>query len=151
MNDVGVMESLLNSKEQLLNTLTDSPFTWNSVYGVLVILFLVGLVFMAVKKVGHAVLWGFSVMLFVQIMHIIAFSPEVTAVVPEVIPILQTIFKYEPITALAQLCVGTKLSEWLVMLQVFLNRTIGEAVEVVLIYGTMVVQHIIKTLSFLYN
>ena len=109
----------------LQDALNPSIFTWNSLEGILVILFIVGIVLHFGKKVKNIIMSGFMFMIFLEMMHILAMSS-----VGDRFTILQTIFAYDTIQSLAQLCVGTPICTLLLYLQAFLNNTFGQAIEV---------------------
>lgn len=108
----------------LQDDLNPSIFTWNSIEGLLVILFIVGLVLYFGKKVKNIIVSGFMFMVFLEMMHILAMSS-----VGDRFTILQTLFAYDTIQSLAQLCVGTPICRLLLYLQAFLNNTFGQAIE----------------------
>ncbi len=110
---------------KLQDELNPSVFTWNSVEGVLLILFLAGLGLCFANKLRKFLMTGFMLVVFIELCHIFAMSS-----VGSNIPVLQTIFAYDVIQSLAQLCVGTPLCTFFLYLQAFLNNTFGQAIEI---------------------
>lgn len=114
--------------EEMQNELGKSIFDWRSIYG-LVILFLIAfMIWKFTKDLGQFITFLISLFLFIQIGHVIATMP----VMEENVPVLKIIFRYDVLQAFAQLCVGTKVSLWLLRIQAFLNFSITTAVMMLL-------------------
>lgn len=138
-------EHLLQYKQEIEGTLSQTPLSPDSLYGLLMILILVGIGVLFCKKILRAISFGIGFLLLLQVLHVIAFLTPFG----ESYPVMQTLFKYEPAVALAQMFVGTPICDGLLWLQVFLNRTIGVAFTVVFHYGGMAVEQIVKTFEAL--
>ena len=123
--------------EGLQSSLADTPFSLSSLPGILLLLCLIGIVVLCVKKVGRMIAAGFGLLVLLEILHIIAYRTPIGSDVP----ILQTIFPYEPFTALAQLCVGTPVSDVFLWIQAFLNTVIGGAFTTVWHWLILVVDY----------
>ena len=104
-------------KQALENTLNGNILSTDSIYGILIIVGIAWLVYRGIKKATSSLSSILGFILLLEIGHIVAFS---TALGSD-IPLLQQIFKYDVLTALAQLCVGTKVSDFLLYVQAYLT------------------------------
>lgn len=111
---------------KLQGELNPDIFTWNSMQGVLVLLVLIGIGVCFAKKITRFFFYGFMYVIFMEIMHVFALSE-----IGSQFPVLQTIFRYNVLQSLAQLCVGTPVSDILLYIQVFINNTFGMAFTMV--------------------
>lgn len=112
----------------LENELNPSVFTWDSLRGVIVLLLIIGLGVCVAKRLTRFVWYGIVLMILIQICHIFAMSSLGSHV-----PIMQSIFKYDVLQSLAQMCVGTPVATVLLYIQAFINSTFGLAFEAVLV------------------
>lgn len=111
---------------KLQGELNPEIFTWDSMQGVLVLLVLIGIGVCFAKKITRFFFYGFMYVIFMEIMHVFALSE-----IGSQFPVLQTIFRYNVLQSLAQLCVGTPVSDILLYIQVFINNTFGMAFTMV--------------------
>ncbi len=114
--------------QALGDSLNQTIFSTDSIYGILFILFIIVSVVMLSKSLWKLIGTWVGVILLLEIMHLLAFQTELGVMFPQ----LTVIFKYQVIVMLAQLCVGTPVSEWLLMVQAFLDSTIGVAGSIVI-------------------
>lgn len=111
---------------KLQGELNPEIFTWDSMQGVIVLLVLIGIGVCFAKKITRFFFYGFMYVIFMEIMHVFALSE-----IGSQFPVLQTIFRYNVLQSLAQLCVGTPVSDILLYIQVFINNTFGMAFTMV--------------------
>lgn len=111
---------------ELKDGLEPTVLSWKSVYGIVVLLLFVIGVALCFRSVGYAA-FLLGTFAFLQIGHVVACSTQVGAD----LPFLQALFRYDVFAALAQLCVGTGLSDALLWLQAYLNFAVGTAVGLV--------------------
>lgn len=111
---------------KLQGELNPEIFTWDSIQGVVVLLVLIGIGVCFAKKITRFFFYGFMYVIFMEIMHVFALSE-----IGSQFPVLQTIFRYNVLQSLAQLCVGTPVSDILLYIQVFINNTFGMAFTMV--------------------
>lgn len=121
MSDFIHVDNIKDVFKVLNESLSDTIFSLNSVYGIAFIILSIILIIWIKRIIKKSLVWWVNYVLFLQIMHVLAFSTKLGTW----LPITQVIFKYDVLTMLAQLCVGTKFSEFLVWLQAFLNTVIG--------------------------
>lgn len=132
MDMVGEMKTAL---EATLNSEIMSP---DSLYGIIIVLIIGWLVVRGIKNVTNSIGSILAFILFLEIGHVCAFSTTLGTQAP----ILQTIFKYDVLTALAQLCVGTKISEFLIYIQAWMNAVMQRVVDTVGEVAKLVMQYI---------
>lgn len=118
----------------LKNSLADSPWTANSAYGILMISLFVLLAALCCKSLKYAV-YLVMTFVFLELGHILAGTQ-----VGVDLPFLQAVFKYDVFVALAQLCVGTPLSDDLIWMQAWLNTVVGTAFGLIWGWISMAVQ-----------
>ena len=112
-------------KNALENTLNGTVLSLDSIYGIIIVVAIAFLVYKAIKKATSSVMSIIGFILLLEIGHICAFNTSLGVSFPT----LQTIFKYDVLTALAQLCVGTKVADVLLYIQAYLNGTMALVVE----------------------
>ena len=121
MPDVGEV------KQGLESTLNDTIFSIDSIYGIVIILFIVWCVWRMLRHAAGSPFRIIGFLLLLQIGHVVAFNVNVG----NATHVLQTIFKYDVLTALAQLCVGTRVADVLLYVQAWLNAVVGGAISIV--------------------
>lgn len=109
--------------EQLTKMLSDSPFTVNSLYGLLILAIIVCLVIKLFHNIGKCIRFVLSFLILWELMHVIVTRTELGAW----IPFLGNLFKFDVLTAFAQMCVGTPVATGLLWLQTYLNTVVGGA------------------------
>ena len=122
--------------ESMKDSLANSPLTLNSIYGILIIAFIV-LIIVALRKALHyaaGIIFGW--LFAAELLHIFAFYTAVGAEVP----ILQTLFKYDVLTAIAQLFPNTAAADGLMWCQSFLT-TILVRFGAIIVYVAKVITH----------
>lgn len=103
--------------QTMRQSLSDAVFDKNSVYGVLLILMLLGIFVIFFRKVTKMIGYGVGLLFLWQVLHIVAFH----SLLGKWFPQMQLWFKFEPFVALSQLCVDTWLGDALLWLQAFLD------------------------------
>lgn len=109
-------------KDSLKTTLNPSAWTTDSLYGILIIVLIAWIIIKFAKSVTKSIGSILCLILFLEIGHLLAFNSSLGSEYP----ILKEIFKYDVFTALAQLCVGTKLSDFLLSAQAWLIKVIDK-------------------------
>lgn len=128
------MDQVQSVKETLEQTLNPSVLSTDSLHGLLIIVVISLLVWYGIKHTTRSIVSILSFILLIEIGHVVAYSTSVG----ESAPILKEIFKYDVFTALAQLCVGTKVASVLLYMQAWLNtvmQTVVDYVEKGLVYA----------------
>lgn len=113
-------------KAALEATLSSEVLTPDSLYGLVIIAVIAWLVVRGVKHVTNSLGSIIGFILFLEIGHVCAFNTTIGASAP----VLQTIFKYDVLTALAQLCVGTPVATFLLYVQAWMNAIMQRVVDV---------------------
>lgn len=115
------------AKHQLENLLNPSALTLDSVEGVLVLILILFMLHSFSEKMFKVASWCLAGILIIQIGYYLSFTG-----LNDFIP-FSSIFKYDIMTSLAQLCVGTKLSDIILyasaVLQTILNAAAGYLAE----------------------
>lgn len=119
------MDEVTALKEALESTLSSSVLSFDSLYGLGLIIGIAVLIILIAKRIIKHVSWIIAFVLFVEVMHLMAYGTELG----DMLPILRIMFKYDVLTSLAQLCVGTPIADGLLYAQAWLNTTIGTAVS----------------------
>ena len=104
-------------KSTLESTLNPEILTMDSIYGILIVIGIVWLIIRGFKKVTSSFGSIIGFILFLYFAYILAFNTDMGIWFPT----LKTIFKYDVLTALAQLCVGTPVANVLLYIQAWLN------------------------------
>lgn len=114
-------------KDGLSQMLNSDVFTVNSLYGVVILAVIVFLIIRFLHNLSKC--FGFIVrfLLFWTVMHIFAFETPIGST----FPVLQTVFKLDVLTAVAQLFVGTPVADFLLWVQAYLVAVIGGAFRVI--------------------
>lgn len=94
-----------NIKIPTSDMLNPSILSFDSVQGVLVAIILFVIILSCIKKVGKLTMQCTGALIIIQICYILG-TTSLNAYIP-----FSSIFKYDLLTSLAQLCVGTKLSD----------------------------------------
>lgn len=121
------MDVLQSLHDSLLGELNPEIWSSDSARSLLFLIFGFGVSVFLIKKLKNAVCWWLGLIAFMEIMHFIALQ---TAVGTQ-FPILQEIFKYDVLSMIAQLFVGTKVCDVLLYIRAFLEATIGTAVTLI--------------------
>lgn len=121
------MDLVGDMKTALEATLSSDVMTPDSIYGLIIVAVIAWLVVRGVKHVTNSIGSIVGFILFLEIGHVCAFNTTLGAQAP----VLQTIFKYDVLTALAQLCVGTPVSQFLLYVQAWMNSVMQRVVETV--------------------
>lgn len=85
------------------------------------------------KKLTRFCFYGCMSLLLFEILHVFAMSRLGSQV-----PVLQSIFQYDVLQSLAQLCVGTPVCSVLLYVQVFINHTFGLAFDMVVLLWDLI-------------
>ena len=121
MSDLLRVENVNDVFENLKQSLNDSAFSIDSIYGILFLILAIFVTVKICKSLRQSVMWWIGLILFLEIMHVLAFE----TVLGSWVPVIQVIFKYDVLTMFAQWCVGTKVSEFLLLLQAYISTIIG--------------------------
>lgn len=133
------MQNIVEVHSRLMDSLNDSILSVNSIYGLLILLFLLGLFVVFMKKIRNFVTYGIALLLLLQILHVVAYQTPFG----EWLPVLRSLFKYEPLVAIAQLFVGTPICKGILWVHSFLYVMVDAAFSM-LFYS-------IRTLFFYFN
>lgn len=117
-------------KESLEATLNSNVISTDSLYGIIILLVVIYIIVRLIRKTLSSPGWLIGFIFLVEIGHILAYSTDLGTW----IPVLQSIFKYDVLTALAQLCVGTKVSDVLLSIQAWLTAVIGGSFRMAFAY-----------------
>lgn len=118
------MEILKDIHDSLLGDLNPNILSSDSARSLLFLIFGFGVAVFLMRTLKRAVCWWIGLILFMEIMHFAALQ----TVLGVKFPILVSIFRYDVLSMLAQLCVGTKLCDILLYIRAFLEATIGTAI-----------------------
>lgn len=118
------MEILKDVHDTLFQNLNPNILSMDSVRSIIFLLLGFGISVFCIRTLKNAVQWWIGLILFIEIMHVIAFQTPVG----EYAPIIQVIFKYDTLSMIAQLCVGTKVCDGILYVRAFLEAVIGTAV-----------------------
>lgn len=155
---VDTLQTITNGLNSFLGTDYDITYFTNqlnpkilspdSIQGLITLLLIIYIVSRFVNKLFDAFRWSLGLILLMQIGHIIS-----EAGLKNMVPFMGQLFKYDVLQSIAQLCVGTKLCEWILYLHWFLSATYTKAFAVVMMLWNLCVKYnvwnfIIKTLRF---
>lgn len=118
------MGYLQEIQDVLLKNINPDIFSTDYAKSVLFFLFGIGIAVFVFRTLKKAICWWLGLIFFMEIMHFIAFQ----TIFGTQYPILQELFKYDVLSMLAQIFVGTKLCEWILYARAFLEATVGTAV-----------------------
>lgn len=114
--------------EILLNS---NRWSIDSIEGVIIILIILFLVYSISKKLIDFIWWCIGLLLFIQIGYILSLT-SLNNTIP-----LSTIFRYDILSAIAQVFVGTKFSDILLWISKHLNTTITGAWDKICEYASL--------------
>ena len=117
-------------KDALEGTLNSTALSTDSIYGILIIIVIAYLIIRGIRHVTSSIGSIVGFVLFLEICHILAFNTSVGTWFPAA----QDIFKYDVFTALAQLCVGTPVADFLLWTQAWLNTVCLTVVKYVMYF-----------------
>jgi hypothetical protein len=109
-------------KDTLQSTVNSSAWSSDSLYGVIILLLIGWILIKFAKNVTRSIGSIIGLIILLEVGHMLAFNSSVGTDYP----ILQEIFKYDVLTALAKLCEGTKISEFLLSARVWLSQVIDK-------------------------
>lgn len=107
-------------KDKIESTLNSSALSWDSVYGIIIILILGIAIYRGVRRTLSSPIRVLGLIFLLEVGHILAFSTSLGTDVP----VLRVIFKYDVLTAIAQLFVGTKIGDGLLWVQAWINAVV---------------------------
>lgn len=102
-------------RDELMNMLNPSAFTTDSIEGLLLIGLIVYMIYHMTKKTKRIIKFCLEVMLALQIGYWLSFTSLNNLID------LKSIFKYDIITAIAQVFVGTKICDMLIDLNAIIK------------------------------
>ena len=115
MNDM-----IISMKNDLMGLINPSAFTSDSVEGVIIILLFLFLVYEVSHKAIHFAGWLCGLIFMFQVGHWLSFT-GLNRMIP-----LNTIFKYDVLTAIAQCFVGTKVCDGLLYANAFIRTVCSQ-------------------------
>lgn len=113
--------SVADIQEQLKNILNPSAWHLDSTEGIITLVLTLFLIYAIKEKAGKFIMWCVGGLLLIQIFYILG-QTGVNNYIP-----FATIFKYDYFSSLAQLCVGTKLSDGLLWCDAWLHHILMTA------------------------
>ena len=99
-----MMELVSDIADKLSKTLDDTVTSVNSIEGVIVLLLIAFIIYSVVEKSFQFLKFSVGVLLIIEIGYVLSITGF-----NELLP-FNRVFKYDVLTSLAQLCVGTKVS-----------------------------------------
>lgn len=99
-----------------LPELNPSALSLDSGEGIILLLLIGFMIWCVVKRMFKFLWMALSVVFFVQFLYVLG-QTSFSTIIP-----INTVFKYDIFSALAQLCVGTKISEWLISFGTWLSN-----------------------------
>lgn len=121
-------QGITEIKEILGNTLNPSAFTLDSAEGVVVTVLAIVIVYKITKNLGDFVGWLIGALFLIQLGHVLGFTA-----LNNYIP-FSAIFKFDVVTAMAQLFAGTPVCDALLYVSAFFNflaKVVTETFEAV--------------------
>ncbi len=119
-------QGIVEIKDMLAGLLNPSAFTLDSAEGVVVTVLAVVIVYRVTKNLGDFVGWLIGALFLIQLGYVLGFT-----VLNNYIP-FSSIFKFDVITAMAQLFAGTPICDALLYVSAFINflgKVVTEAFE----------------------
>lgn len=114
------MNEVEKLKETLQNTLNSSAWSSDSLYGIIILVLIGWLVIKFARNVTRSIGSIIGLIIFLEVGHMLAFNSSIGTDYP----ILKEIFKYDVLTAIAQLFVGTKVGDFLLSAQAWLAQVV---------------------------
>lgn len=108
-------QGIVEIKNMLADTLNPSVFSWDSAEGVVVTILCVVIVYRITKNLGSFVGWLLGALFLIQLGYVLGFTT-----LNNYIPFSE-IFKFDVITAMAQLFAGTPVCDALLYVSAFIN------------------------------
>lgn len=118
-------QGIVEIKDMLEGMLNPSVFTLDSVEGVVVTALGIWAVYRITKNLGDFVGWAIGALFLIQLGYVLGFT-----VLDNYIP-FSSIFKFDIITAMAQLFAGTPIADGLLYVSAFINfiaKVVTEAI-----------------------
>lgn len=131
------MDALQSLHDALLSELNPEIWSTDTAKSILFLIFGFGMTVFVFKTLKKAICWWIGLIFFMEIMHFVAFQ----TVFGMQFPLLQEVFKYDVLSMLAQVCVGTKLCSILLYARAFLEATIGAAVTAIYNFGVGLIEY----------
>ena len=119
------MTEVENLANTLKSTLNPSAWTTDSLYGIIILVLIVWFVIRLIRGVTRSIgsiLSILGLIFILEVGHILAFNSTVGMEYP----VLKDIFKYDVLTAIAQLFVGTKVCDFLLSAQAWLIQVVDK-------------------------
>ena len=114
LTDFGFTGVDITKMKELLNPKILTP---DSIQGVIVLCMTLYVIFRLTKHIRDGLIWSLCLIILCQIGHVVF----TMTVVGDAVPFLKELFKYDVLTSIAQLCVGTKLCDILLWMQAWIN------------------------------
>lgn len=119
--------------EVLREGLNPKILSVDSIQGLVFLLLLAYIIYLCVRRAFHFARWCVGLIFIFQLGHILAGTELSTY-----LPFLPVLFRYDVLTSLAQLCVGTWLSDGLLWINAYLTNTFTTAFEYVIRWAKMI-------------
>lgn len=116
------MNEVEKLKDALKDTLNPSALTTDSLYGIIIIVLIAWIIIKFAKSVTRSIGSIICLILVLEVGHLLAFN----STMGNEYPILKEIFKYDVLTAIAQLFVGTGFGDFLLSAQAWLIKVIDK-------------------------
>ena len=116
------MAEVENLANTLKSTLNPSAWTTDSLYGIIILVLIVWFVIRLIRGVTRSIGSILGLIFILEVGHILAFNSTVGMEYP----VLKEIFKYDVLTAIAQLFVGTKVCDFLLSAQAWLIQVVDK-------------------------
>jgi hypothetical protein len=108
--------TIADIQEQLKNLLNPNTWSLDSTEGIITLVLTVFLIYAIKEKASKFIMWCIGGLLLIQIFYLLSLT-NLNNYIP-----FGTIFKYDMFASLAQLCVGTKLSDGLLWCDAWLRH-----------------------------
>lgn len=108
-------EGITAIKNALASTLNPSAFSWDSTEGIVVAILALVIIYRITRNLGDFVGWLIGGLFMIQLGYLMGFTP-----LNEYIP-FSAIFRFDVVTALAQLFTGTPVCDALLYVSAFIN------------------------------
>ena len=121
-------ESMQNTFNDLFSSINNTPFSWNSIEGIVVIILGLCCVHAIWNRATKAVIWAGGMIFMCQLLYVLSLTG-----LNDVIP-LSSVFKYDVFASIAQCFAGTKVCDALLWFDSFLTVTFKATWDTVAYY-----------------
>lgn len=113
-------ETIVSIKDRLMESLNPSAFSLNSIPGIICVILIITLIYGLYKKATKAVSWFLSILLVYEAFYCLSLTGF-----NDLVP-LSKVFKYDVLTAIAQLFVGTPICTGLLYVVAFISALMSK-------------------------